>query len=213
VIVSEFFIAVILFSIIQSSGNEKNDAHEHYAGPHLIGPTEVGIMSGEFSQIMSDDYDGDGKKHIDVVAMPSFTDEQIKAALGEDFTVADELLYSPYTVANTEQSFSQQVFAGDSSLLLLDEYWYRMLRSNGTLEKLSEVLDSVPSCLADEYSIYLGDTEFAGFFDNASKLPKDTRICFCVLSTASAFTGRKNAERLYENSKKLLNDLLSFGSN
>ncbi len=210
VILIAFFAAVILFCIVQSESREKADAYILYTGPHMFEVGEKESLQNAFSQIMTTDYDGDGKKTISLVDMPAFSDEEIQEAVGTSEDISLMLKYAPYTYDEVQESFSQQVFAGETVICLLDPYWFSRLKENNGLVPLEEVLGYKPKGMVDEYGVIFSTLDFSQFFDVAGKLPEDTVICFRRLSTASAFTGQDAAEKNYEQSKAVLRDIFAF---
>ncbi len=210
VIIAAFFLGVVIFCIVQTGDREKYDVCILYTGPHRFEVGEKESLASSFAQIMAEDYDGNGKKNVQIVDMTAYTDDQIREALGtsDDPTLA--IQYAPYTVDNVRKSFSQQAFSGDTVICIVDVYWYELLREADGLVRLEEILGYRPEELVDDYAADFGSLPFSSFFESAGKLPEGTVICFRRLPTASAFTGRKAAERNYENSKKLLREIFSF---
>jgi len=210
VILIAFFAAVILFCVVQSESREKADAYILYTGPYFFEMGEKANLENTFSQIMKEDYDGDGKKTISIVDMPAFSADEIKEAVGTSEDMSLMLKYAPYTYDEVSESFSQQVFAGETVICLLDPHWFALLKENSGLVPLEEVLGYKPEGMVDAYGVTFSTLAFSEFFDVAGKLPEDTVICFRRLSTASAFTGKEAAEKNYENSKKVLRDIFAF---
>lgn len=209
VIIAAAFIAIILICVFQSASKEKYDANIIYAGPHIFSVNEKSSISSAFEQIM-DDYNKDGKKVVDIVDMTAFTDEQIKDAIGD--STDDQLLikYAPYTVDRVKQQFSN-VIAGDGYICLLDQYWYDILKDASALVPLSEVLGYEPENMIDEFSAYLSELDIYSYFDESvGKLPSDTIVCFRVMPTTSAFTGVKEARKMYGYSMELFKAIFAF---
>lgn len=210
VIIIVFFAAVIVFCLVNMKGSDSYDVKILYTGPHFFDNGEESGIKNAFAQLMPSDYNGDGKKNVEFVGMPAFTDEQINEAIGGSDDISARLRYAQYTVANVSEAFSQQAFVGDGSICLLDDIWYNRLLENGGLVKLKEILGYKPEYAVDDYSVELSSLCAYGFFEAIGKLPPETRVCFRTLSTASAFTGRKASEKMYENSKKMFISLFDF---
>lgn len=209
VIIGTAFIAIILICVFQSAGKEKYDANIIYVGPHIFAVNEKSSISSALEQIM-DDYNKDGKKVVDIVDMTAFTDEQIRDAIGE--SPSDELLikYAPYTVDRVKTQFSN-VIAGDGYICLLDQYWYDILKDASALVPLSEVLGYEPENMLDEYSVLLSDLDLYSYFnESVGRLPSDTIVCFRVMPTTSAFTGVKEARKMYGYSMELFKAMFAF---
>ncbi len=211
-IVIAFFVGVIIFCSVQSGTKEQYDVSILYTGPHFFEVGEKEGLASSFSQIMSSDLDGDGKKAVQIIDMPAFTDAQIKAEIGDSNDPVLAVKYAPYAIDNVKESFSQHIFTGETSICILDPYWYDIVKKADGLVRLEDVLGYKPDGMADPYSVKLTDTEFGKFFGSAEKLPDDAVICFRRLPTASAITGVKEAEKRYEYSKKLLIDIFAFES-
>lgn len=210
VILISFFVGVLLFCFLQAETRERADAYILYTGPHFFEMGEKASLESAFSQNMRDDYDGDGKKTIAIVDMPAFSDEEIKEAVGTPEDMSLMLKYAPYTYDRVMENFSQQAFAGETVICLLDPHWFGVLKENKGLVPLEEILGYKPDGMVDEYGVTFSTLAFSQFFEAAGKLPEDTVICFRRLSTASAFTGREAAEKNYANSKKVLCDIFAF---
>lgn len=138
VIIIAFFVGVIIFCAVQSGDREQYDVCILYTGPHMFEVGEKDTLSSSFTQIMSEDYDGNGNKNVQIVDMTAFTDDQIREAIGTSDDPVLSVRYAPYTVDNVKSSFSKQVFSGDTVICLLDEYWYNILRDADGLVKLEE---------------------------------------------------------------------------
>lgn len=210
VLIAVFFVGVIIFCAVQSGDRDNYDAAVLYTGPYIFENGEKASLSTAFSQVMSSDYDGDGKKSVQLIDMTAFTDDQLREAIGTSDDPALAVKYAQFSADNVKKNFSQQVFSGDASILIVDDYWYNIVLKAGGLVTLEEALGYRPDSAIDDYSADFGKLGFSAFFQVAGNLPEGTRICFRRLPTSAAFTGRKAAEKSYENSKKLLADIFAF---
>lgn len=210
VIIAAFFIGVIIFCAVQSGDRANYDASVLYTGPYIFEQEDKTAFTSALSQVMSADLDGDGKKSVQLIDMTAFTDEQLREALdtSDDPTLA--IKYAQFSEDNVKSNFSQQVFSGDASILIVDEHWYNVVLKAGGLVPLEEILGYRPESLVDDYSADFTQLGISSFFDAMGKLPEGTRICFRRLPTSAAFTGKKAAEKNYENSKKLFADIFAF---
>ena len=210
VILIAFFAGVILFCVLQSETREENDALILYTGPHIFAMGEKESLENCFSQILTDDYNRDGKRSVSLMDMPAFSDEEIREAIGTSEDMSLMLQYAPYTYSEVSKNFTKQVFAGETVICLLDPYWFELLKESNGLVKLEEVLGYRPEGMVDDYGAVFATLPFAAFFDVAGCLPEDTVICIRRLSTASGMTGRDAAEKNYECSKAVLRDIFAF---
>lgn len=208
VIIVAAFVAIFLFCFTQTGDTEDYDVTILYTGPTMLSSDEKATLTTNLSQIMREDYDGKGGKKVGLIDMPAYTDEQIREAIGTDDDPSVIVRYAPYTVEEVKMNFSQQVFAGDAVICLLDIYWYKLLLDAGGLVPLHEILGYSPDNLRDEYSVILSDLNIYTYM---SSLPADTIVCFRRLSTASGFTGKEAAEKNYNYAKEMLKDIFAFG--
>lgn len=213
VIILGAFLLIGAICIGQCSSKENNDVSILYTGPHLFEMGEKNSITSSFKQLMDRDYNNDGKKVIDFIDLSAFSDDQIKAEIGEDPDEQTVLKYAQYTNAAVQSNFAQIASKGDVSICLLDEYWYKILLDAGHLLDLETALGFKPDCLIDEYSAYLSDLPVYSYFsETIGKLPPDTIICFRKMSVTSAITGKKQAEQMYAYSRELLLAIFEFGN-
>ena len=213
VIIGGAFLLIITICLVQCSSKEDYDVSIVYTGPHIFEVGEKTALSLAFAQLMDGDTNGDGKKVVDIIDLTAFTDEQINEAIGTDANEATLIKYASYTIDNVKGSFAQVASKGDVSVCLVDEYWYNILYEAGHLVPLEEILGSRPDYLRDDHSVYLSELKiYSSFGDSFGKLPCDTILCFRKMSVTSAITGRGQAEKMYEASKKLLINMFEFGA-
>ena len=213
VIILSAFLLIGGICIAQCSSKEDYDVSILYTGPHIFEMGEKNSIASSFRQLMDRDYNNDGKKVIDFIDLPAFSDDEIREAIGEDPDDKTLVKYAQYTLVSVQPSFAQIASKGDVSICLLDEYWYKILLDAGHLLDLESALGYKPNCLIDDYSAYLSDLPVYTYFsESIGKLPEDTIICFRKMSVTSAITGKKQAERMYSYSKELLKAIFQFGS-
>ena len=213
VIIAVFFIAVILFCLFNTGDKTEYDVSVLYTGPCLITSDQNKSIGSVFSQIVTHDKNGDGKKNADFISYPAFTYEQIDEAVKNEKDPAQaSYKYSPYTVNNVEPDFSKQFMAGVASVCLLDPYWYDIALKSGALMPLSEVLGYTPDGLVDEYSIRFSDLKVSKWFEEFDVIPDDTVLCFRKVTTAASFTGKDIAQKNYEAGKQFICDLFAFSA-
>ncbi len=206
VILIAFFAVVIVFCAVQSETKEKADVTILYTGPCFFEVGEKETVQSNLAQILGEDYDGDGKKRVSIIDMPAFSDEEIEEAVGTSEDIRDMMKYAPYTYDEVQKNFSQQAFAGQAVICLVDPYWFDLLKEGGGLMPLGEVLGYSPEGMVDEYGVTFSTLPVSSYCN----LPEDTVLCFRRMSTAAAFTGREEAERNYAVSTEVLKDLFAF---
>ena len=148
---------------------------------------------------MPRDYNGDGEKTVIVANLTVMTDEQLKQAMeAASRKTGPAIVLSQYSGAQMDRAFSQEIFAGESVICLLDPSKYEMVKKQDGFLPLAEALGYKPDIAFDDYGMYLKDTEIGQYFELFSRFPEDTILCIRRLSTASVFTGIKKAEQSYE---------------
>lgn len=214
VIIGGAFVIILTVCLVQCAGKEDYDVSIVYTGPHMFEVGEKTALNMAFTQLMDGDVNGDGKKIVDIIDLTAFTDEQINEAIGTDESEATLIKYASYTLDNVKPSFAQVASKGDVSICLVDEYWYNILLEADHLVPLKDILGYSPTNLQDEYSAYLSDLNiYTAFGDSFGKLPEDTLVCFRKMAVTSSFTGKNQADKMYDASKKLLINMFEFGSN
>jgi hypothetical protein len=69
------------------------------------------------------------------------------------------------------------LLTGEYSLYFIDPWLYESLVENKRVQKLTDVLSSMPVGAVDEYGVRLGDTEIYKYYQVLQILPEDTIIC------------------------------------
>ncbi len=210
ILIIGFFAAVIVLCVVQMADQEDHDLRVLYAGPHIFTEAEVRGCADAFAQILPRDFNGDGQKSCEFRDMTIMTDAQLSAALETVTDAAGMVMYNNYAAANVEHSFTQEVFAGENVICLLDPAWYERVRDGGGLVPLAELTDSVPAGAIDAYGIPLRELPFGQFFSAFEVLPEDTVLCIRRVSTASVFTGVKKAQERYEQHVEVFGKILRF---
>lgn len=202
-----FAIGICVFSMVN---RESYDVSILYTGPHLFKTEEKDAVVLSFESVMKTDYNGDGKKCVDLFDMTAFTNEQAESAIAQAENDGELLIINTYSFNTVSQSFSQQMLAGDSMICLLDPYWYGVILENGGLVPLASVLGSKPEYACDDYSVRLCDTDFGKYFTSLSSIPEDTLLCLRSMPVGTSIAGGKNAEKAYGYQKEFFKDILNF---
>lgn len=201
---------IIVIMAAQFVGRDKFDLSILYAGPLDITPNQTRDVENETAKLLAEDLNGDGKKNCQLASFYLLTEEQISAVQAE-YDEREELYFvNRSELASTRQKFTNQISAGDASVMLLDPYWYETLKKQDLIVPLNEILDSVPDYAQDEYSVRFADTPFAKFFTATQVFPDDTVLCLRRMPITSAFTGKSSAEKQYGCSKELFRAFVGF---
>lgn len=204
------FAIIILVCVIQSVRTPDFDAGFLYAGPYVMSSAEVDSFNDAMRNIMRSDYNGDGKRDINIVSMGIMSDEQIMKAVEVYGKNSYPMLYKNYSYEVMLKNFYTEAYTGESMLGCIDEGLYGLLLERNSLYTLEEVLGYVPEGAFSEYGIYLKDTDAGSFFSVFTALPDDTVICFRKPSSTSIFRTKSSEKKRYDSSVKLFEDFLAF---
>lgn len=164
-----FGIIVLGFLIVclkQCAGKKEPDATVMYAGPVAISSHYTDAVGKAFSDIMSEDYNGNGIKSAELISIQLITDPEASKN-----TETLQMLGGDDT---NEMLFYNQNAAGTAVVYLIDEEIYPAIEE--FLTPLDEVLDEVPDFALDEYGIRLRDLPCYTETD-LRYLPEDAVLC------------------------------------
>lgn len=209
-LIALFLIISIGIMTFQFIGKENYDLSIIYAGPFDPTPVQTASIEGEFGKMVKEDFNGDKKKNCQLNNFFLLTEEQLKEKQAEADKNGVYYYADPIQMNNNRQQFTNQVFAGEAIVCLLDPTWYDLLLEQKAFVPLDEILGEVPDYALDEYSVRLKDTAFAKYFTAFNAFPDDTVLCVRTLSTTTAFKNRKEAEEKYEYNKEFFVSLFEF---
>ena len=212
VIIVTFFVVALVIMLPQVFSNIDYDITVLYAGPYIFQLGEKEQMEDILRQMMPGDYNKDGKKEALILDMTIMTDAQMKEAIEEANKKGITLILNQYSSAQKDKAFSQEIFAGESAICLLDPIKYEQVKKQSGFLSLEEALGYKPPLAFDDFGIYLKDTAFGRYFELIGQLPDDTVLCIRRLSTASVFTGVKKAEVKYQYSLDFFKRLVEFSA-
>ncbi|MGI6203023.1 MAG: hypothetical protein ACOYID_06440 [Eubacteriales bacterium] len=194
-----FFVICAIVMVPQVITKVDYDIHILYAGPYIFQLGEKEQAEEIFRGLMERDYNGDGQKTVILANMTIMTDEQLKEAMEAAYKrTGPTVILNQYSIAQMDRAFSQEIFAGESVICLLDPSKYEQVKTQNGFLPLVEALGYKPEIAFDDYGMYLKDTEVGQYFELFRKMPEDTILCIRRLSTASIFTGAKKAQQSYE---------------
>lgn len=210
IIVSLFFMAVLIIGIVQMSGGEKTDIRIVYCGSAVLYEEQRESMQSALEQVMSRDFDGDGKKKVRITALTILSDEQIeekKRGASEDH---DVLFYDPASRSDTLMQLNSLLGTGETIICLLEDHVYENLRNEGAFVKISDIVGYLPEKAADEYSIRIGDTDLGNYFTAFDSILPETRLCIRNMAVTAVIGNKNTAEKEYGYHKEMFAEALSF---
>jgi len=201
VIVVGAFAIFIIISLIQLLSKDKPDANFMYLGSAPLSYKE-NLFQASISEVMKEDYNGDGKKYVDLVAVTSkdvsFNDTEGNFATG--YTTSD-------LQKTTGETFAAHLTAGDSMIYLIDENYYGVLDAADVLMPLSEALGYKPEFAVNDYTVHIGDLDVY-YLPGFDVLPKNTLLC--IRYPVKLTKSEKEVEERKEWNLKVFRDIFSY---
>lgn len=197
-----FIVIFLIGGLIQSITRHDPDVSFMYIGNGAITADGTNELEATVENIM-EDYNGDDVKSVDYLELTALTDE------------VSGIVYNADENAKVLQRFVVEVAAGDSTIYLVDDYYYNMLLGKETLDvcvlaKLSDVLDDadMPETTVDEYGVYIKDLaiyQTEGF----KQLPESTILCIRRSPEQDDIKYSRSIE-VYNNNKKCFRKLITY---
>lgn len=209
VIMITFFAFVIGVIVVQLVSQSNPDISIIYAGPDYI----TANMNRDFCDMIEsliDDYNDDGKKYVQLNDMIYKTEGQIAEYEAELEANGEDGKIDMAANAQTAERFTYEIFGGDASICILAEDQYQMVAESGGFMRLDELFEEIPEGAIDDCGVRFNETKLCKFYSAAQIFPEDSVIAIRKISTMSAFTGKKKAERVHEYSKDLFCKILNF---
>lgn len=202
---------VSLVFILQACESDKIDGYIMYSGPYqMFSAEEYNPMKSAFEAVLPYDYNGDGKKVVQIINTYVLSEEQIQSMRA----VTDEdgsRVYQPDVsyIKGELDRFDSLILAGEYSVCILDPYLYERVKSANGFVELSTLFDEVPDTAIDDYGIRFSETEFAKYFDALDCLPVDSILCLRRQSTVG-FGGDKANGKAYEFSVAFFKSIVNY---
>lgn len=201
-----FLIGVVVVQLVTQSNP---DISILYSGPDYITPN----LNRDFCDMiegMMDDYNGDGKKYAQLNDIVYKTEAQIAEYEAELEANGDNGKFDRTSNTQAEERFTYEIFGSEASVCILAEDQYEIVASAGGFMKLEELFDEIPEGAIDECGVRFSETKLYKFYASAQIFPEDSVIAIRKVSTISALTGKKKAERTHEYAKELFCAILNF---
>ena len=210
IILITFFAVVLIIGIVQIITQSSPDATIIYGGPQYISPNQAKNFRAMMESLM-DDYNGDGKKVVQLYDFVFYTSEQLEKVAEETDENGEKTVVNISSNRKTADRFSEEVFGVDSGVCILSESQYNEARSAGAFLTLREVLGYQPDGAVDDFAVKLSETKLWKFYDAARIFPRDSVIVMRKLSSMGSILGmKKRAETNHEAGLKLFRTILEF---
>lgn len=207
VLVAVFFLAV---TVTQSVTNTNCDALILYAGPFDMTVNQKTELEGAFSSLLEKDANGDGKKLCQINEIVVMTREQLESAKAEALEEGIVMTVHKENLTNAQNSFTSELFAGESVICLVDPAQYQNVLANNGWVKLEDTIGYRPDNAFDDYSIKFSDTQFSQYYTACSILPDNMLLCIKQRSIVSSFSSEEKEAEKYNYSIELFKNILDF---
>lgn len=221
------FVLIFGIGITQFILKKRPDIYIMYAGPVAFDNVKTEKAEQIFGELVGDDYNNNGKKEVRFATVFYVSDDNVERDIDRQIAEAEEkgeevherdFYYHTYLAEykNSQENhrqyenFSNEIFAGDSVVVLLDPALFETVKASGGFMKLSEVFGYTPEGAIDEYGVRFSETAIAQYYGVFSSLPDDTVLAVRQVSTMSAFTGKKKAQKAHDDHVAFARALLSF---
>ncbi|MDD7676313.1 MAG: hypothetical protein PUJ09_06770 [Eubacteriales bacterium] len=169
---------VIIVCVLQTcTHSESYDMSVLYSGRCGLTQNEASELSGVLRLALSEDYNGDGKKTVELAKYHVMSEEQMRQMASETHEDSMPVYVDRNFYAKEYENYSNMLVTGEYSVCMLDPWLYEKLASAGRLKKLSEVLTAVPDGAVGDYGVSLGSTGLYKYYDAMRVLPEDTVVC------------------------------------
>lgn len=209
IIMISAFAFILIIALSQFITHQNPDVSLIYGGPQYITPNQNQAFC-DILEAMMPDYNGDGKKYVQLNDLVFMSDDQISEYLTAAEEQGEDVAVDYLTNKQTTERFTYEIFGGESVICILAEDQYEMVAGEGGFLPLSELFDELPESAIDDYGVRFSETKLYKFYDAAKIFPDDAVIAIRRLSTMSVFTGKKKAEKKYEYHKDMFCSMLNF---
>lgn len=211
VFITAFFVIAIGVAVGQFVSQSNPDVYILYSGPEYITANDNQGFCSAIRELMTEDYNDDGEKKVRLTDIIYSTQSQMEKAQAEAEARGDEFSFDIVSNQNMAEKFTYEVFGSDSIICILSEEQYTQVMASGGFLPLSEIFgDGEIKGAIDEYGIRFNETNFYEFYDSTHIFPDDAVLAIRRVSTMSALTGQKKAEKAHAYHLELFKKIVNF---
>ena len=208
-IIGLFFAIVLIVGITQIAGKTDPDATVVIAVPETVTPLQSADISSALVALMTGDANGDGKKSLDVLAYPIYSEEELEEINHTETETEPDggwhyvpLVNQSYNVEKFNE-YTEFLKTGEATVMFVSEYLYENLVANNRVKPLSDIFgDKIPvGAMADGCGVRLSDLEIYSYIDALGVIPEDTVVCILrpyVWGSSSDSEKYAHAENLFK---------------
>ena len=216
-VIGAFFITVLIVALVQCNSREQTDLTVAFAGGAALTEAEQNALCAAFEAVMPDDFDGNGKKKVELTANSIYTEAELRSMYSffdkeTQTEMVDLATYQGAKNYNQErfQNVSTYLMTGECAIWLVSPYVYEQANLKTlavSLADLSESLDGVSYTAYDGYAIRLADTRFYKTYQAVQVLPEDTLVVMIRVAV-----GQTAKESTFDQCKQMYRAILQFRS-
>ena len=211
VFITAFFVIAIGVAVGQFVSQSNPDVCILYCGPEYITANDNQKFCSAVRELMNDEYYEDGEKKVRLTDIIYSTQNQMEAAKAEAEANGDEFKFDVMSNQKMSEKFTYEVFGSDAIICILSEEQYMQVMASGGFLPLTEIFgDAAVEGAVDEYGIRLSEMKFYEFYDAAKIFPGDAILAMRRISTMSALTGQKKAEKIHAYHLELYKNMVNF---
>ena len=193
-ILGAFALCVILVCTVQCASRREADAMVMYAGNFVVAQE---YREKSFESIMSADYNGDGKKVVDVFQL----------VLNIVEVDGDYAYYDPVAQNEELQRLEIELSTGNSVIYILHPYIYEQYKDR--MRPLSEVLDTVPDYAVDDRGVPV--SELVAYMTTTMNFyPENSILCIRYERTDNNLLTRADDPQTYANTLRFFREIVNY---
>lgn len=203
-IIGLFAAVVLIMGIVQMISRPKYDTMMVCANPYRMSDEEKAAFDGVLSKICPEDFDGNGKKNVNLVTYQIYSDAELQAEKEAAEVAGDEYYYNAQFLAEERKNFSSFTQTGEGAVCLISRHLYEQLISTDPI-RLRPISDlypdgNLPDGVTEEgYGITLGETDFYIYHAEVQVLSEDLIICLLKPTLVGGDkTGYAHAEAFFK---------------
>ncbi len=194
-----FFVVVITVMAVQHLGREKYDIRILYGGPTIVSDTRSAEITGAFQSLLAEDYNGDGKKTVQLYDLIIMNDEELKE-------VNLPYILNGDTVADNIELMNFHAGVSEFLIFIVDADYYQGLHDNSVFVKLDDI-GVTGGRRYDDCAIYLNSLAFTKVYSVFDIFPEDTLIC---VKRVQYRNGKSKSEKAQQNHIEFYKTLVNF---
>ena len=179
-IITVFFVTVLTLCLVQLFDRPKYDVNFVMAGTYRLDNEQVADYHKVLSQLLPEDYDGDGEKSVNIMAYQIYSDADAAEEKSKAEAESQQYVFNVKFNNDEMNNFTQYTMTGDCSVYLLSPYLYKSLVSDERLLPMSELYTgkNLPTGVTEDgYGININQTHFYQYNPAAQAMPDDMILC------------------------------------